>query len=229
VEPAIGEGGSEIQPDAWEALKKWAWVRFIALALCFVVATELTKFSFWRGVSGLVLIAGLCSVLFPLWPRRLFGRFIGNLEYIRVSDLDLERRVRARYQAEINELKSLGFDFLFFQAETFLLARLLLIYPVVVLLLMVWKREVLVLRHGKILLAHPIFVSGNRTAYAYPIGLGVKFHTAFQDGTRLVSAGKLSPYPGSLGVHTRGPALFKRGRSMSEVSRRWRLTAVGSA
>jgi len=35
--------------------------------------------------------------------------------------------------------------------------------------------------------AHPIFTSADRTTYAHPSSLGIKFQTAFQDGTILLT------------------------------------------
>lgn len=214
MEQANGESGDRIQPGSSEALRKWAWVLFIALALCFEVWSELARFSIWRGVCCLVLIAGLTSVLFPLWTRQQFGRFFGNMEYIRVSNPDLERRIQTRYQSEISELKSLEFEFLFFEGQAFLLVRLLLLYPVVVVLLMLWKREVLAIHNGnRILLGHPIFADKNATAYAQPIGLGVKFHSVFQDGTVLISA--------NFGENLSAPRFTRRPYKGSSVSETW--------
>jgi hypothetical protein len=50
------------------------------------------------------------------------------------------------------------------------------------------RREVTAVHNRtSFLSAHPIFTSADRTTYAHPSTLGIKFQTAFQDGTILLT------------------------------------------
>lgn len=66
------------------------------------------------------------------------------------------------------------------------------------------NREVATIHNGsKLLFGFPVFNSSNRTTYAHPNQLGVKFHTLFQDGTILLTksfAGK-SKYGPTVVLH----------------------------
>jgi hypothetical protein len=64
----------------------------------------------------------------------------------------------------------------------------LLVFPAIVLLMMLSKREVLAFgRGGKILLMMPVFCSVDGRTFAHPFALGVKFQTAFRNGQLLVT------------------------------------------
>ena len=66
------------------------------------------------------------------------------------------------------------------------------------------NREVATIHNGsKLLFGFPVFNSSNKTTYAHPNQLGVKFHTLFQDGTILLTksfAGK-SKYGPTVVLH----------------------------
>jgi hypothetical protein len=64
----------------------------------------------------------------------------------------------------------------------------MLIFPAIVVFQM-WLRDVPMTVQGgtKLLTGNPVFISRDKSAYAHPNSLGVTFHTAFQDGTLLVS------------------------------------------
>jgi hypothetical protein len=136
--------------------------------------------SFWSVVEVLLLLLFLSS---------LFGRrFIGTIEHVQIYNPEFEQRIRIRYQFEIAQFTNLGFTFLFSCGEAIPLIRLLLLFPALVVLMMWLKREVMTIHSGtKFLTGYAIFVSGDKTAYAEANGLGVKFRTAFQDGSILMT------------------------------------------
>ncbi len=50
------------------------------------------------------------------------------------------------------------------------------------------NREVVTILDGsKLLFGYPVFISSDRTAYAHPMQLGMKYFTGFQDGTILLT------------------------------------------
>jgi hypothetical protein len=119
----------------------------------------------------------------------LVGRHLtGPAEHIQIASPAFERRIQDRYRSEITQLTDLGFSPLFFYGEAFPLIRLLLIYPAILFLIMLLSREVATVMSGsKLLFGYPVFISNNRTAYAHPSQLGMKYHTTFQDGTILMT------------------------------------------
>lgn len=133
------------------------------------------------------------KVLFALavlvWIAVLFGKQLtGPTEYLQISSPPLEHRIQHRYRSESSQLSNLGFRPLFFYGEAFPLFRLLLIYPAFLFLIMWLNREVgAVQNRSRLLFGYPVFNSSNRTTYAHPTQLGVKFHTLFQDGTTLLT------------------------------------------
>jgi hypothetical protein len=112
----------------------------------------------------------------------------GAIQHVQICSPDLEQRIRVRYHSEIRELAGIGFDFMFLDGETFSLFRLPLLIPVIAVLGAMSNKEVITIHDGtKYLSGFPVFMSKSKTTWAHPIGLGVKFYTAFQDGTILVS------------------------------------------
>jgi hypothetical protein len=72
--------------------------------------------------------------------------------------------------------------------QTFPIMSLILFFPAIVLLLMLWKREMITINRGKeFLIGHAIYASEDKTAFAHPSGLGIVFHTAFQYGSVLMT------------------------------------------
>jgi len=180
-------GQMEIRPSG--GLGKWLWALFEAVALCILVRVEFISFSIFKVFLCLVLVAGLCQAFLPMQTRRLFLGIFGSIEYIEITSPALELRIRERFKSEFAQFSSLGFSVEFFYGQTFPYLRLLLIYPAIVIGMMLWKREVLAVIDGtKLLNGHVAFASANRNSYAHPLGLGVLFHTVFQDGKLLISA-----------------------------------------
>jgi hypothetical protein len=134
-----------------------------------------------QGVIVLSLI--LLGIVFQ------FGaRLTGPTFYVQILSPSLEQKIQIRYRLESGQLSNLGFTSLFFYGQGFQLFRLLLIYPAFVSLIMLLNREVATVEGGsKLLFGFPVFISGNRTTYAHPNQLGMKFHTRFQDGTILMT------------------------------------------
>lgn len=120
--------------------------------------------------------------------RRLLFQAFGDVEYVQISSPQIEERIRARYQSEIDQLSLLGFSYRFSDGQTFPIVNLVMIFPAIVLLMMLWKREVIVLHRGRaFLIGHAIYGSADNTTFGHPSGLGIVFHTAFQYGSVLMS------------------------------------------
>jgi hypothetical protein len=113
---------------------------------------------------------------------------VGRVEYVQVFSPEFEQRLRTRYQTEIKQLTDMPFDLVFFYGETFSIFRLFLLLPAIYVVDM-WIRRVPLTLHGgaRVLTGNPVFISRSKTSFAYPGYLGVRFYTAFQDGTLLVS------------------------------------------
>jgi len=114
--------------------------------------------------------------------------FYGTIEHIQVSSPQLGRKVRKRFQADIDQLTSLGFDYKFSDGEGFSVFRLFLIFPALIQLVKLCHREVMTVAAGaRLLTVRPIYASKDGTTYAHPLGLGTKFQTSFDDGTILLT------------------------------------------
>jgi hypothetical protein len=119
---------------------------------------------------------------------RLLCLVFGTVGHVQIFSPAIERRIRMRYQSEIDQLQVLGFDYQFSDGETLPLLRMLLLFPALVVFTMWRKGEVIAIHDGTTyLVGHPVFISKNKTAFAEPSGLGTKFYTAFQDGSLLIS------------------------------------------
>lgn len=151
------------------------------------IAMEVTLIALlWAVHVPWVVLNALVLLVFTLG---LFGnRITGPTEYVQISSPEFEHRIQRRYQSESNQLSNLGFTPLFFFGEAVPLLRLLLIYPALLFLIMWLNREVGTIQNrSRVLFGFPVFNSSDRTTYAHPSQLGVKFHTLFQDGTILLT------------------------------------------
>ncbi len=138
---------------------------------------------------------------------------LGTIQHFRIDSPELDRRVRARYQAEINELTSLGFDYLCSDGESLPLFRLLLLLPALAVIGMWSERMPMALRGVSILVGYPVLVSKIKSTIANPDGRRVKFFTAFTDGTLLVSGNYADPT-------SRGPGIVRSFQAGS-ISETW--------
>jgi hypothetical protein len=169
----------------------------------------------WTTVEAFFFLLGVAAFFSPKGSLGFFHGLFGGIEYVQIYSPDFERRIRTRYQSECDQLTNLGFAPLFFYGEAFPLIRLLLVFPALIVLMMWSKREVMTVHNGtKFLAGYPIFASQNKTAYAEPNGLGIKFHTAFQDGTLLVTKN----YGNSTGY---APIAVVQGTKNASISDLW--------
>jgi hypothetical protein len=168
---------SEPQTGKHGVLRAYALIILLEVAL---IALLWAVHVPWGVLNALILLA--CIVL-------LIGKQLtGPTEHVQISSPAFEHRIQDRYRSESNQLSNLGFTPLFFYGEAFPLFRLLLIYPAILFLIMWLNREVITVLDGsKLLFGYPVFISNNRTTYAHPSQLGMKYHTAFQDGTILMT------------------------------------------
>lgn len=158
-----------------------------AFGLYLLIQLELRHHSLLHVLGIAFVVIVLAEALAPKQMERAMMRLFGRIDYIQPHSMTFENRIRRRYHADINQLSSLGFNLLFFEGQTFSFLSLLSISPAIVLTVMLCKREVITILEGRIVVGHPIFGSPTNNAFAYPLGLGVIFHSAFDDGTLLVS------------------------------------------
>jgi hypothetical protein len=112
-------------------------------------------------------------------------------EYSQITDLRLQARIRDRYQHEIAKLENLGFRHLAYCLETLGPYSAILQFPIIPYALL--KREILQLvRPLRIAIANIILFQTNPPAFALCMGMGIKFYSAFSDGTLLISSDFIS-------------------------------------
>jgi hypothetical protein len=143
-----------------------------------------------------------------------------SISYDVVQDSHTADRVRRRFAEPISRLVRLGFGEVCIYRETGPAYSALTAFPAALLMLM--RREVVGLfPPWKLSGAFPLLIHTAPPAYAIPFGLGVKFHTRFEDGTALVTAtfaSKLLPAPPN--------PIRKQARRMS-VESGWDLAPAG--
>ena len=143
---------------------------------------------FLIAISVPIIAFCIAVSLFEDELTRLMRWTIGPIGHILLSSPEIEQRLRVRYQSEFRQLEFLGFNFLFVEGETFSVFRFPLLFPALIALTMRSKGEVTAIHNGtSFLAAHAIFASGDKVAFCHPNGLGVKIHTAFRDGTILLT------------------------------------------
>jgi hypothetical protein len=138
--------------------------------------------------------------------ERKFLQFLqalfGTIEHAPIDSQELDQRIRARFQSQIDELTGLGFDYLCSDGESFPLLRLLLVIPAIVTI-GIWREGTPIsVRAGSILAGYPLLVFRIKSTFAHVDGPRVKFLTAFKDGTLLVSGNYDNPIP-------RGPGILR--------------------
>lgn len=171
---------AETKSGSPEALKRWVIILLAVLGLYLLVRTEIAQPTVWPALLAAALLFGVAGFLFPT-------QSFGDVGHIQISSSTLEERIRNRYRSEIDELSLLGFGYQFSVGQTFPVVNLVLIFPVIVLLIMWWKREVITLNAGRFLIGHAIYASRDKTTSAHPSGLGIVFQTAFEYGSVLQS------------------------------------------
>jgi hypothetical protein len=134
-----------------------------------------------RGIRNALLVV---AAVIALAGKQLMG----SSKYVQIVSPEFVHRINNRYCSESKQLSSLGFQPIFFVGETFPLSRILLIFPALVFLTMLLNREVASIQNGsELCFGFPVFISSDRTTYAYPLQLGIKCYTRFQDGTILLT------------------------------------------
>jgi hypothetical protein len=119
---------------------------------------------------------------------RVIHWIMGPIGHVRIRSVAFEKRVRARFQSEIAQLTRLDFEYSYSDGETFSLLRMPLVLPALTAFAMWRNHEAMTIYRGtKLLAGFPVLSSSDRRTCANPSGLGVKFYTAFTDGTLLVS------------------------------------------
>jgi hypothetical protein len=109
------------------------------------------------------------------------------IAYDLVQDSHTADRVRHRFALPISRLTKIGFGEVCIYRETGPAYSALTAFPVTLLMLL--RREVLAMMPPwRLSGAFPLLIRTTPPTYAYPFGLGVKFHTRFEDGTALVTA-----------------------------------------
>ena len=178
------------------------------MGLYLLVKAEIARPSIWPIVVGLAFILGLAGILFP------FQAF-GEVGYVQISSPHLEDRIRARYQSQIDQLSLLGFSYRFSEGQTFPIVNLVFIFPAIVLLVMLWKREVIVLYRGRaFLIGHAIYGSADNSTFGHPSGLGIVLHTAFLYGSILMSTNYESK-------NSRSPRVERHSYKGASISDTW--------
>ncbi len=167
-EPQAGKHG------VWRAYASIISIEVVVIALLWALHVP------WAVLNVLIVLACIAA---------LFGKQLtGPTEHVQISSPAFELKIQNRYRSESSQLSNLGFTPLFFYGEAFPLIRLLLIYPAFLFLIMWLNREVVTILDGsKLLFGYPVFISSDRTAYAHPMQLGMKYFTGFQDGTILLT------------------------------------------
>ncbi len=120
-------------------------------------------------------------ILFP------FHWFLGKIEHIQIDSPDFKMRIQQRYQSEIDQLKKLGFDQLFFVGDSRSLFSFAFILPVITTILMWRDRVPMTIQSGRRITGNPVFVSKEMNAFASQTGMGCTFRTVFQNGNILIT------------------------------------------
>jgi len=177
------------------------WKR-VALAVCYwgiaststmsaVESTHGTAFR-WGMAAFMWMVATLFTISIFQPSDRHFVRALrplfGKIRYIQIASPRLEQRIWARYRPEIDLLMRSGFELMFWEGEMFSIFSVLLVFPALVYLTMLFYREVMALSGwSRLVVGQPILASEDKSTYANLSGLGVKFRTSFQSGIILTS------------------------------------------
>ncbi|MGA9673111.1 MAG: hypothetical protein WBQ94_28185 [Terracidiphilus sp.] len=132
---------------------------------------------------------------------RVVRWILGTIGHVQVTSPEFDQKIRARYQSEISQLKELGFDYQFTDGQTISIFRLPLLLPAILVIGMLRTRRPMTLHGGtRILIAYPVCISRSKTTFSEIGEAGFSFHTAFQDGTILVTKGYQGGAPGGASI-----------------------------
>jgi hypothetical protein len=208
---------------------KWI-IQIAGLIICllwsgYAIFEKLTVPDEYASIAGIILPLSLALLialnLFQKSSHSIVTASLGSQEYIQISTPEIEQRIRSRYQSQLAQLQAAGFYHIFDFGQTFSLVRLFLILPATMAALMLFNREVLSIKNGKFMIAHPVFAASDQSTLAHTFGLGTKFYTAFDDGTVLVSKSfkdRLPDTPGTL-KHGKGGSISATWAAHQERTR----------
>ncbi len=148
--------------------------------------------SFWIGLISVYMLMNCWSglqqaqILSRAQSSPPALRFRLGEEYTEITDPNLQSRVRARHSLKIASLQALGFQSFAFRLEALPPYSAILKFPIV---LMMWKREVLVFpKPARLGVANILLTHSSPSSIAEITGLGTKIYTVFLDGTLLISS-----------------------------------------
>lgn len=215
MEPGTAEVEASVRPKFSAALMR----RLSGLLYVIVFGSLLLDHHTNHSSADIALWFFFClsviSTILAFSSGQLILWTLGKIGYIEITDPAFQQRIRTRYESDIDQLTRLGFRPLFFEGETTSVFRLFLIFPAIVKLMLLRRRAVIAVQGGtKFVNGCPILSDGDKSTFACAGSLGVKFRTAFKDGTIL----ETKAY-GDAGIKT-GPKLVKhcfKGESIGYV------------
>lgn len=143
------------------------------------------------------------------------------IAYDPVQDPKVQASVRRRFSAPARQLTDLGFGEVCIYRESGPKNSALRSFPVMAA--MALRREVVSVLPGRRLsAAFPLLIRLSPPTYAFPFGLGVKYLTAFLDGSALVTAN----FESLLAAPTPGPLRKQSRRLPVEEAWEWHRRTV---
>ncbi|HTW80605.1 MAG TPA: hypothetical protein VME23_13750 [Terracidiphilus sp.] len=175
----------------------------VSLDALYAILQEISRFGFHPGSIVFIVVTRGVAVVLLLAISPAPG-LMGPIERVEVTSPEFTDRVRRHYGAQAAQLKIFGFEPLFYFGEAFSIVRVLLVAPGVMLYKM-WNEGIPIMRYrgNKVLIANPVFGAEDQRAYARTTRQGVSFHSAFRDGTILVTRnyGVSTSHPQRVVVH----------------------------
>jgi hypothetical protein len=176
------------------------------------LASAIRMYENGHGRSFLPIIVPLFLCIITAWTIIPSRTLLGPIRHVQIQSLQIIEKIRTRYRSETDQFASLGFVPLFYYGEGFSVLRLFLIFPAVVVIFMLLKREVLSLQEGHVVECYSAFAARDNSALAHAFGLGVKFYTGFTDGTLLITKNFVNDMGNRPGI-----VEYARKASISEI------------
>jgi hypothetical protein len=110
---------------------------------------------------------------------RFVHLLIGRVEYSELTAPEMDQRVRGRHQAEVAELRDLGFEYLGSEGQRFPLSRLLRVFPALVAFGVWIQRTPIWIKDGFIIIGYPILVWRLKPTFVELDASHAKFVTSF--------------------------------------------------
>lgn len=181
--------GSNSVPNPGPRTTKTKNPLLFAICVVWLIASIAIAIHFHgRHHSGWRILVPLVASIALSWSVFDTKTFFGKIEHVEIHSPHLIDKIRRHYISESDQLAVLGFDPLFYFGEAISIFRLFLIFPAVVLFQMWMKKVPMALHKGtKIVSGNPVFGARDKMAYAHPNMFGITFHTAFRDGSLLLT------------------------------------------